>query len=210
MNSTLLTDKVQRITQDVETLKVEIMQRMTSLDTSSLNIPDATGQDEVPDILDLIQGLHTRLSGLEMSLEKNQGDAAIISNLDSEEKRAILLLTNFFQEIGGEFSLESLDVLLSQARNNTCIPQANLEHQDIELDSIQAHKLVDVKGLVCPMPTLHSIKTISKMAKGEILQVDGDDPGCRKMLPSWCKQAGHSYLGEHENLGYRSYFIQKG
>jgi len=210
MNSTSLTDRVQRIAQDVETLRIEIMQEMTPSDPPSSKIPDATGQEGFPDILGLIQELHTRMSGIETSLEKIQGEAAIIGNLESEEKRAILLLIDFFQEIGGEFSLESLDVLLSQARYNTCIPQqVNREYQEIELGSIQANNVVDVKGLACPMPTLLSIKTISKMAKGEILQVDGDDPGCRNMLPSWCKQAGHSYLGEQENSGYRSYFIRK-
>ena len=146
----------------------------------------------------------------ETSLEKIQGEAVIVDNLGSKEKRAILLLIDFFQEIGGEFSLESLEVLLSQARDNTCIPQVNLEHQEVELDSVQADNVLDVKGLACPMPTLHSIKTINKMAKGEILQVKSDDPGCPNMLPSWCKQAGHSYLGEQQNSDCRSYFIKKG
>lgn len=140
-----------------------------------------------------------------------QGEAAITGNLESEEKRAIQLLVDFFQEIGGEFNLESLDFLLSQVRFKSCIPQqVNGELKEVELGSIQANNAIDVKGLACPMPTLRSIKTISKMAKGEILRVDGDDPGCRSMIPSWCKQAGHSYLGEQENSNYRSYFIRKG
>lgn len=210
MNSTSLINRVQRIAQDVETLRIEIMQKMKPSDPSSSNISDTIGQEGSSDILGLVQGLHTRMSGIETSLEKIQGEAVIVDNLGSKEKRAILLLIDFFQEVGGEFSLESLEVLLSQARDNTCIPQVNLEHQEVELGSVQADNVLDVKGLACPMPTLHSIKTINKMAKGEILQVESDDPGCPNMLPSWCKQAGHSYLGEQENSGYRSYFIRKG
>lgn len=210
MNSTSVINRIQRIAQDVETLRIEIMQKMKPSDPSSSNIPDAIGQEGFSDIFGLVQGLHTRMSGIETSLEKIQGEAVIVDNLGSKEKRAILLLIDFFQEVGGEFSLESLEVLLSQARNNTCAPQVNLEHQEVELGSVQADNVLDVKGLACPMPTLHSIKIINKMVKGEILQVESDDPGCPNMLPSWCKQAGHSYLGEQENSGYRSYFIRKG
>lgn len=209
MNSTSVMNRIQRIAQDVETLRIEIMQKIKPSDPSSSNISDTIGQEGSSDILGLVQGLHTRMSSIETSLEKIQGEAVIVDNLGSKEKRAILLLIDFFQEVGGEFSLESLEVLLSQARDNTCTPQVNLEHQEVELGSVQADNVLDVKGLACPMPTLHSIKIINKMVKGEILQVESDDPGCPNMLPSWCKQAGHSYLGEQENSGYRSYFIRK-
>jgi tRNA 2-thiouridine synthesizing protein A len=211
MNSTPLSDKIQRIAQDLEALRIDVMQEIKPSDAPSLKISDETGQEGFTDILGLIQKLDTRMSGIETSLERIQGEAATNTNLESKEKQAIQLLVNFFQETGGEFSLESLDVLLSQARFNTCLPQqVNREVKEVEVDSIQANNVVDVKGLICPMPTLHSIKTIGSMAKGEILRVDGDDPGCRNVLHSWCEQAGHSYLGEKDNSDYRSYFIRKG
>ena len=73
-----------------------------------------------------------------------------------------------------------------------------------------ANAVLDAKGLSCPMPLLRTKKEIGKLASGEILQIDGTDPGSRNDIPGWCERAGHQYLGEKEESGYISFFIQKG
>lgn len=73
-----------------------------------------------------------------------------------------------------------------------------------------ANAVLDAKGLSCPMPLLRTKKEIGKLASGEILQVDGTDPGSRNDIPGWCERAGHEYLGEKEETGYISFFIKKG
>lgn len=73
-----------------------------------------------------------------------------------------------------------------------------------------AKVVLDAKGLSCPMPLLRTKKEIGKLAGGEILQVDGTDPGSRNDIPGWCERAGHEYLGEKEESGYISFFIKKG
>ena len=70
--------------------------------------------------------------------------------------------------------------------------------------------VLDAKGLSCPMPLLRTKKEIGKLAIGEILQVDGTDPGSRNDIPGWCERAGHEYLGEKERSGYISFYIKKG
>ncbi|CAK8713205.1 Sulfurtransferase TusA [Candidatus Electronema halotolerans] len=70
--------------------------------------------------------------------------------------------------------------------------------------------VLDAKGLSCPMPLLKTKKEINKINTGEILQVDGTDPGSRNDIPGWCARAGHEYLGEKEETGYMSFFVQKG
>ncbi|OQX11311.1 MAG: preprotein translocase subunit TatC [Desulfobulbaceae bacterium A2] len=85
----------------------------------------------------------------------------------------------------------------------------NQERRQTTVDPSRARIIVDVKGLSCPMPTLRTIKAIRQIGNGDILQVDSNDPGCRNMLPAWCKRQGHNYLGEKEQTGYNSYFIQK-
>jgi tRNA 2-thiouridine synthesizing protein A len=70
--------------------------------------------------------------------------------------------------------------------------------------------VLDAKGLSCPMPLLKTKKEISKINTGEILQVDGTDPGSRNDIPGWCARFGHKYLGEKEESGYMSFFIEKG
>lgn len=70
--------------------------------------------------------------------------------------------------------------------------------------------VLDAKGLSCPMPLLRTKKEINKIGTGEILQVDGTDPGSRNDIPGWCARSGHEYLGEKEESGYMSFFVQKG
>lgn len=73
-----------------------------------------------------------------------------------------------------------------------------------------ANAVLDAKGLSCPMPLLRTKKEIGKLASGEILQIDGTDPGSRNDIPGWCDRAGHEYMGEKEESGYISFFIKKG
>jgi tRNA 2-thiouridine synthesizing protein A len=70
--------------------------------------------------------------------------------------------------------------------------------------------VLDAKGLSCPMPLLKTKKEINKINTGEILRVDGTDPGSRNDIPGWCARSGHEYLGEKEETGYMSFFVQKG
>jgi tRNA 2-thiouridine synthesizing protein A len=77
-------------------------------------------------------------------------------------------------------------------------------------DGVQPNVVLDAKGLSCPMPLLRTKKEIGKLASGEILQIDGTDPGSRNDIPGWCERAGHVYLGEKERSGFISFFIKKG
>ena len=70
--------------------------------------------------------------------------------------------------------------------------------------------VLDAKGLSCPMPILRTKKEIGKIKSGEILHIQGTDPGSRNDIPGWCERAGHEYLGEKEEAGYMSFFIKKG
>lgn len=77
-------------------------------------------------------------------------------------------------------------------------------------DGLTVAAVLDAKGLSCPMPLLRTKKEIGKIKTGEILQVDGTDPGSRNDIPGWCSRSGHEYLGEKEQTGYMSFFVKKG
>ena len=77
-------------------------------------------------------------------------------------------------------------------------------------DGLDVTALLDAKGLSCPMPLLRTKKEMGKINTGDILQVDGTDPGSRNDIPGWCERAGHEYLGEKEESGFMSFFIKKG
>jgi tRNA 2-thiouridine synthesizing protein A len=77
-------------------------------------------------------------------------------------------------------------------------------------DGLTPIAVLDAKGLSCPMPLLRTKKEIGKIKTGEILQIDGTDPGSRNDIPGWCSRSGHEYLGEKEQTGYISFFVRKG
>lgn len=77
-------------------------------------------------------------------------------------------------------------------------------------EGVVAVSVLDAKGLSCPMPLLRTKKEMNKLNSGDILQIDGTDPGSRNDIPGWCSRSGHEYLGEKEESGYYSFFIKKG
>ncbi|THB76631.1 MAG: sulfurtransferase TusA family protein [Desulfobulbaceae bacterium] len=83
------------------------------------------------------------------------------------------------------------------------------DHKTVD-PGVTADSVLDAKGLSCPMPLLRTKKEIGKLSGGQVLQVDGTDPGSRNDIPGWCERAGHEYLGEKEESGYISFFIKKG
>ncbi len=77
-------------------------------------------------------------------------------------------------------------------------------------DGVEATTVLDAKGLSCPMPLLRTKKEMGKLNSGDVLQVQGTDPGSRNDIPGWCDRSGHVFLGEKEETGFFSFFIKKG
>jgi len=67
---------------------------------------------------------------------------------------------------------------------------------------------LDCKGLSCPMPILKLAKTMKAMKSGEVLEMEGTDPGSKQDVPGWCKKMGHKLLGVKEETGVFKYYIQ--
>jgi tRNA 2-thiouridine synthesizing protein A len=201
MNAAMIADTVERLARDIEVLRGEVSE---ASEVQPARVPDDPG------IAGILQGLRDRLSNVEKTLAEIREDVAITAHVDPTAKQAMRKLADFFQEVGGQFSLDSLEVILRQAVSNFCDTGAMTEERQLVDAGLRGQYVLDVKGLSCPMPTLRTIKEIEKLAPGEVLQVDGTDVSCRKGLPAWCERAGHTYLGEKAEIGYRSFFIRKG
>ena len=74
----------------------------------------------------------------------------------------------------------------------------------------KADKVLDARGLSCPMPVLKTKKMLKDMKPGEILEIQGTDPGTRNDLPAFTQRSGDELLGEKEGEGYISFFVKKG
>ena len=71
-------------------------------------------------------------------------------------------------------------------------------------------KVLDAKGLACPMPVVRTRKTIKEMESGEILEIQTTDKGSVADMAAWAKSGGHEMLEQKEEAGIYSFWIRKG
>ena len=70
-------------------------------------------------------------------------------------------------------------------------------------------KILDAKGLSCPLPIVKTNKIIKQMNDGEIIKVLSTDPGSKRDFESWSKKTGNTLLEMSENDDVFTYIIQK-
>lgn len=97
--------------------------------------------------------------------------------------------------------LHTMDTVM----NNLFSPQFNsincLTHTvDLELD---------VKGLNCPLPILHTKKMLANMLTGQILRIITTDSGAIRDIQIFTKQTGHNLLGQYPVEGYCVHIVQR-
>lgn len=70
-------------------------------------------------------------------------------------------------------------------------------------------KLLDAKGLACPMPIVRTKKAIDTIESGEILEVHVTDKGAVADIPAWAVSGGHTILEQKEEDDVLKFWIQK-
>jgi len=58
-------------------------------------------------------------------------------------------------------------------------------------------ELLDVTGLICPLPVLKLRKRLQAMAPGARIAVVATDPAARIDIPHFCAETGHELLDQH-------------
>ena len=75
---------------------------------------------------------------------------------------------------------------------------------------MNADKVLDAKGLACPMPVVRARKVMKEMATGEVLEIQATDKGSVADLAAWSKSGGHELMEQTEEAGVFTFFIKKG
>lgn len=75
---------------------------------------------------------------------------------------------------------------------------------------MNANKILDAKGLACPMPIVKTKKAIGEIESGQILEVHTTDKGAKSDLVAWTKSGGHELLEDQEDNGVFKFWIKKG
>lgn len=70
-------------------------------------------------------------------------------------------------------------------------------------------KVVDAKGLACPMPVLLARKGIDEIESGQVMLVESTDKGSKSDIPSWTRDMGHELVTSETDGPVFTYTIRK-
>ncbi|WP_409305583.1 sulfurtransferase TusA family protein [Peribacillus sp. SCS-155] len=71
-------------------------------------------------------------------------------------------------------------------------------------------KILDAKGLACPMPIVKTKKAINELESGQVLEVHATDKGARADMTAWAKSTGHELVRHEEENDVLKFWIKKG
>jgi len=72
-----------------------------------------------------------------------------------------------------------------------------------------ADKVLDAKGLNCPLPILKAKKALKDMTAGQVLQVLSTDPGSVADFQAFCRTTGNELVEHSEEGGIYDFLIKK-
>jgi len=72
-----------------------------------------------------------------------------------------------------------------------------------------ADKVLDAKGLNCPLPILKAKKALKDLAAGQTLQVLSTDPGSVADFEAFSRTTGNKLLSHSEEGGVYDFLIEK-
>jgi tRNA 2-thiouridine synthesizing protein A len=74
---------------------------------------------------------------------------------------------------------------------------------------MKADKVLDLKGLPCPLPVVKVSQEIPKMAVGQIIEAISTDPGALSDFPAWAASTGHEIVKTDQVGDELRFFIKK-
>ncbi len=76
-------------------------------------------------------------------------------------------------------------------------------------DAIKADKVMDLKGLPCPMPVVKVSKGIKEVEVGRVIEAITTDPGSLTDFPAWAKTSGNEILKTEQQDKEIHFFIKR-
>lgn len=74
---------------------------------------------------------------------------------------------------------------------------------------MESTKILDVKGMSCPMPIVRTKKEMDTLNSGDILEVHVTDKGALADIPAWANAAGHTIFKQSVTTDVITFFIKK-
>jgi TusA-related sulfurtransferase len=76
-------------------------------------------------------------------------------------------------------------------------------------DDIQVVKVMDLKGMPCPMPVVKVSKGIKEVEVGQIIEAHSTDPGSMTDFPAWARTSGNEILKTEQDGDVIKFFIKR-
>ncbi|WCK53898.1 sulfurtransferase TusA family protein [Aneurinibacillus sp. Ricciae_BoGa-3] len=74
---------------------------------------------------------------------------------------------------------------------------------------MKSDKILDAKGLACPMPIVKTKKAMDDLQSGQVLEIHATDKGAKNDLVGWSNSTGHKLLDSKEEDNVLKFWIQK-
>ena len=76
-------------------------------------------------------------------------------------------------------------------------------------EEIKADKVLDLKGLPCPMPVVKISKGIKEIEVGQVVEAITSDPGALADFPAWARTSGNEILKTEQSDGEITFFVRR-
>ena len=76
-------------------------------------------------------------------------------------------------------------------------------------DDVQVAKVLDLKGLACPMPVVQVSKGIKDVEVGQIIEAHTTDPGSLTDFPAWAKTSGNEIVKTDQEGDVIKFYIKR-
>jgi TusA-related sulfurtransferase len=75
---------------------------------------------------------------------------------------------------------------------------------------MNSDKMLDAKGLACPMPIVKTRKAMNDLQTGQVLEIHVTDKGAKADIAAWSKSGGHELVEMEEENDNLKFWIRKG
>lgn len=79
------------------------------------------------------------------------------------------------------------------------------------MEDIVVAKVIDCRGLHCPMPVVKAGREMKALMPGDVLKIMATDKGSMTDIPAWSEDTGNELVEWYEeDGGVYVYFVKKG
>jgi tRNA 2-thiouridine synthesizing protein A len=76
-------------------------------------------------------------------------------------------------------------------------------------EELRSDKVMDLKGLPCPMPVVKISKGIKEVEIGQVVEAVTSDPGALADFPAWARTSGNEILKTEQSDGVIKFYIRR-